>query len=72
MDANKTEGISLAASHEKLVALGQRRFSGGFPPHQVVTFLNQVLRDRGLIAGIRQTDGEYELTIYDCGDGRPS
>ena len=55
----------LAANHEKLRVLGQRRFNG-FTPYQVVTFLNQVLKERGLIFGLRQFEGEFELTVYDA------
>jgi hypothetical protein len=57
----------IAADHAKLVVLGQRRFHG-FTAYQVVTFLNQVLKERGFIFGIRQFDEEFELTIYDGGD----
>ncbi|MCL6561695.1 MAG: YpmA family protein [Firmicutes bacterium] len=63
--------MRVAADHEKLTVLGQRRFSG-FTPHQVVTFLNVVLKERGLIFGLRQLDGEYEVTIYDAGTKRES
>lgn len=57
--------MKVSANHEKLVTLGQRRFDG-FTPHQVVTFLNQVLKGRGLIFGIRQVENHYEMTIYDA------
>lgn len=56
--------MKVSANHEKLVTLGQHRFSG-FTPYQVVTFLNQVLKERGLIVGLRQVDGDNELTVYD-------
>lgn len=56
--------MGIAADHDKLITLGQRRFEG-FVPHQVVTFLNQVLKDRGLIVGLRKFDQDYEITIYD-------
>ncbi|MBX5466655.1 MAG: YpmA family protein [Firmicutes bacterium] len=61
--------MRVAAEQEKLTVLGQRRFVG-FTPHQVVTFLNVVLKERGLIFGLRQLDGDYELTIYDAGRKR--
>lgn len=54
----------IAADHEKLLVLGQRRFTG-FTAYQVVTFLNQVLKERGLIFGLRQVDEDFELTVYD-------
>ncbi|MDA8193342.1 MAG: DUF4264 family protein [Thermaerobacter sp.] len=56
--------MKISANHDKLVLLGQHRFTG-FTPYQVVTFLNQVLKARGLIVGLRQVDGDNELTIYD-------
>lgn len=56
--------MKIAADHQKLTALGQRRFHG-FTPHQVVTFLNQTLKERGVIFGLRLLDGDYEITIYD-------
>ncbi len=56
--------LRLAADHGHLVALGQRRFSG-FTPYQVVTFLNQVLKDEGLVFGLRQFGEDFELTVYD-------
>ncbi|AUW93680.1 MAG: hypothetical protein C7B44_03610 [Sulfobacillus thermosulfidooxidans] len=64
--------MKVSADHEKLVALGQRRFNG-FTPYQVVTFLNQVLKERGVIFGLRQLGEDNELTIYDITDnaGQP-
>lgn len=59
--------MKVSAQHEKLQSVAQRRFDG-FTPHQVVTFLNQSLKDRGLIFGIRQFDDDWELTIYDARD----
>lgn len=47
--------------------MGQRRFTG-FTPYQVVTFLNQVLKDEGFIFGLRQFETDYELTVYDIHD----
>ena len=57
----------IAADHEKLVVLGQRRFTA-FTGYQVVTFLNQVLKERGLIFGLRQIGDDFELTVYDGND----
>jgi hypothetical protein len=57
--------MKVSAQHEKLLSLAQRRFDG-FTPHQVVTFLNQSLKGRGLIFGLRQFDDDWELTIYDA------
>ncbi len=56
--------MNVSADHEKLITLAQRRFDG-FTPYQVVTFLNQVLKERGFIFGLRQMASDYELTIYD-------
>lgn len=56
--------MKLSAQHAKLTRLAQRRFDG-FRPYQVVTFLNQSLKERGLIFGLRQFDDEWELTVYD-------
>ncbi|MCY0880370.1 MAG: DUF4264 family protein [Firmicutes bacterium] len=63
--------MKVAADHEKLLTVAQRRFTG-FTPHQVVTFLNQTLKERGLIFGLRQMDDAYELSVYDISDDAPS
>lgn len=60
-----SHAMKVSAAHEKLVSLGQRRFKG-FTPYQVVTFLNQTLKDQGLIFGLRQFGEEFELTVYDA------
>ena len=57
----------MSADHDKLITRGQRRFTG-FTPYQVVTFLNQVLKEEGFIFGLRQFDTDYELTVYDIHD----
>ncbi len=57
--------MKVSAQHQKLIAIAQRRFDG-FTPYQVVTFLNQSLKEKGLIFGLRQFDGEWELTVYDA------
>ncbi len=62
--------MKVSAQHAKLTTLAQRRFDG-FTPHQVVTFLNQSLKERGLIFGLRQFDDDWELTIYDAGQNPP-
>ncbi|NMP21809.1 DUF4264 family protein [Sulfobacillus sp. DSM 109850] len=59
--------MKLSAQHAKLTRLAQRRFEG-FRPYQVVTFLNQSLKERGLIFGLRQFEDEWELTVYDADD----
>ncbi|CAB1128746.1 protein of unknown function [Candidatus Hydrogenisulfobacillus filiaventi] len=69
MEGRKAEPLQLAARHEKLMILGQRRFTNGFSAYQVVTFLNQVLKERGFIVGLRQIDEDFELTIYDAARG---
>lgn len=57
--------MKVSAQHDKLIALAQRRFDG-FTPYQVVTFLNQSLKEKGLIFGLRQFEDEWELTVYDA------
>ncbi len=64
---NEMKEFKIAADHDKLMVLGQRRFTG-FTGYQVVTFLNQILKERGLIFGLRQLEDDYELTIYDGHD----
>lgn len=59
--------MKVTAQHDKLTTLAQRRFEG-FTPYQVVTFLNQSLKSRGLIFGLRQFDKDWELTVYDGND----
>lgn len=61
--------MKLSADHGKLVLMGQRRFEE-FTPHQIVTFLNQVLKTQGIIVGLRQIDSSFELSIYDA-DAKP-
>lgn len=56
--------MKVSAQHAKLTLLAQKRFEG-FTPHQVVTFLNQALKGRELIFGLRQFDEDWELTVYD-------
>lgn len=56
--------MEVRADHERLKLLGKRLFDR-FEPYQVVTFLNQTAKDRGLIFGIRLIDGHYELAVYD-------
>lgn len=60
----------VSADHDKLTVLGQRRFHG-FVAYQVVTFLNQLLKDHGIIFGLRETGGEVELTVYSTEDHAP-
>ncbi|MDA8204562.1 MAG: DUF4264 family protein [Thermaerobacter sp.] len=59
--------MKISAQHDKLTLLAQRRFEG-FTPYQVVTFLNQSLKSRGLIFGLRQFGDDFELTVYDAYD----
>ena len=60
--------VTVRADHERLKLLGKRLFER-FEPYQVVTFLNQTLKARGLIFGVRLVDGHYELGVYDAGEG---
>lgn len=61
--------MKVSAQHDKLIKIAQRRFDG-FTAHQVVTFLNQSLKDQGFIFGLRQFDNDWELTIYDAQDAQ--
>lgn len=61
-----TEGPS---DHDSLKVLGARWFET-FEPSHVVTFLNQLLADRGLAFGVRLQDGGHELRVYDSGPRR--
>lgn len=36
--------------------------------HKLVTFLNQVLKDRGLCFGLSKKESELQLTVYQTGD----
>jgi hypothetical protein len=60
--------VTVRADHERLKLLAQRLFDR-FEPYQVVTFLNQTLKERGLIFGVRLIDGHYELAVYDAREG---
>lgn len=66
-DVREVPDLNVSADHDKLITMGQRRFNG-FTPYQVVTFLNQVLKEQGFIFGLRQFDADYELTVYDIHD----
>ena len=52
------------ADHDALRVLGTRWFQT-FEPSHVVTFLNQVLSERGLAFGVRLRDDGHELAVYD-------
>lgn len=55
--------------HEGLVPLAEKRFAFSEAPYQLVTFLNQTLKGRGLIFGLRQAaPGLYNVSIYDVAD----
>lgn len=56
------------ADHDSLRVLGARWFEN-FEPSHVVTFLNQVLSERGLAFGVRLRDEGHELTVYDSAPG---
>jgi hypothetical protein len=57
--------MTAETGHDGLTILAQRRFDR-FEPYELVTFLNQSLKARGLIFGVRLVDGRYELVIYDA------
>jgi hypothetical protein len=57
--------VTVRADHDRLKLLGKRLFAR-FEPYEVVTFLNQTLKERGLIFGVRLVDGHYELGVYDA------
>ena len=65
---------TVRADHERLKLLGQKLFERFDAPH-VVTFLNQTLKERQIIFGVRLVDGSYELSVYDAtepADGQPT
>jgi hypothetical protein len=57
------------SSHDPLKILGTRWFET-FEASHVVTFLNQLLAERGLAFGVRLRDGGQELAVYDTGPRR--
>ena len=61
--------MSVRGDHDRLQVLGERLFEA-FEPGQVVTFLNQTLKTRGLIFGVRRVRDGYELTVYDAENPR--
>lgn len=55
--------------HEGLVPLAEQRFTFSEAPYQLVTFLNQTLKGRGLIFGLRRAaPGLYSISVYDASD----
>lgn len=55
--------------HEGLVPLAEQRFSFSAAPYQLVTFLNQTLKARGLIFGLREAaPGVYTISVYDTNE----
>lgn len=51
--------------HSPLPVLGEARLRFSEPPYELVTFLNQTLKRRGLIFGLRQAGpSEFELRVY--------
>ena len=57
--------MAVRGDHDRLQLLGERLFEA-FEPGQVVTFLNQTLKGRGLIFGVRRVRDGYELMVYDA------
>lgn len=61
--------------HEGLVPLAEKQFRFNEAPYQLVTFLNQTLKGRGLIFGLRESaPGLYNISVYDATaqDGKPA
>lgn len=57
--------MELRPVHQPLPVLGEARLRFSEPPYELVTFLNQTLKRRGLIFGLRQVGAnEYELRVY--------
>lgn len=55
--------------HEGLVPLAEQRFAFADAPYKLITFLNQTLKGRGLIFGLRQAGpGLYSISVYDASD----
>jgi hypothetical protein len=61
--------MAVRGDHERLQVIGERLFDS-FQPGEVVTFLNQTLKNRGLIFGIRRVGDGYEFVVYDAGGRR--
>lgn len=59
--------MKVRADHDKLKLLGKRLFDR-FEAYQLVTFLNQTLKDKGIIFGVRLVDGHYEISVYDAAE----
>ncbi len=57
--------MPVRGDHERLQVIGERLFDA-FQPGEVVTFLNQTLKNRGLIFGIRRVGDGYVFVVYDA------
>ena len=58
--------LELKPIHENLPVLGDGRFKFADPPYQLITFLNQTLKDRGLVFGLRRVgEAEYRVSVYE-------
>lgn len=57
--------MELWANHEHLPLLASDTFKLPDGAHQLVTFLNRTLKERGLIFGLRRRGDDFILSIYD-------
>lgn len=51
--------------HTGLPIIGEQTFAIEGEVHQLVTFLNKMLKDRDLIFGLSREEGRYWITVYD-------
>lgn len=59
---------SQAYDEKRIVVLAQDMFSPEGDYHRLVTFLNQTLKDRGLMFGLSKQDDRLVLKIYEVSE----
>lgn len=54
-----------AAEEARIEVVGEGTFAVEGDVHLLVTFLNKMLKDRGLIFGLSRSEGAAKVTIYE-------
>lgn len=55
----------MSSNETGLTVLAAKNFRLSGEVHQLVTFLNQALKDRGLCFGLSKRDESLQLTVYE-------
>jgi hypothetical protein len=61
-----TDGVRQPDAEEpRIDVVGEERFALQGDVHLLITFLNKMLKDRGLIFGLTRPDDQFKVTIYE-------